>query len=185
MRVLRESVVRGGDLNRRSAIKFSQFVKGAIIEGKYTYAPYSKEGKESRYEKWKRENYPTGKHKALSGDMLRAITFFQSSGGWVGGIKAGVMDSGGKSWFGTRANPKGTRKEIAKYARVGEFGGSFGEGGTHPERPLFQNATKDFRRVWLREADKTMEKMKDAWSTKRGRGGIRSIRREMSVGMNV
>ena len=73
----------------------------------------------------------------LYGDLINNIDSFKISDsamtGHFAGIRAGIMDKGGKSWFGTPDDPKGLPREIAKYARKAE-----------EKRPLFRPTHEEY-----------------------------------------
>jgi hypothetical protein len=142
------------EIPRRMAVKAHQEVIAAIVTQKYAgrYVPYGTTPGSERYKKWKLI-YGSGSGKSaywqLWGNLLRNITFWKerfggTHHGWMAGIPKGAMDTGGKSWFTTLGSVKGVAKPIAFYARVLEFGGRFGVGGTHHPRPVFTYVLKDF-----------------------------------------
>lgn len=125
------------ELPYRCAVDFKNLVINNILTQKYSaqYAPYS-----GRYAHWKTVTMLRGSHFwSLYGDLLKNITAFRFDNGWMGGVPAGAMDSGGKSWFGTRQNRVGSRKSIAMYGRTMEYGLN-----NHPARPVFQPSTAEF-----------------------------------------
>jgi hypothetical protein len=113
--ISQQATFNGGRLNQRFAVLYSERVKDAILSGNVPNKPDYNE----RYAEWKRKYFPSAGPWQLKMDLVNAISVFQSGGrGWVGGIPGGVMDSGGKSWFGT--GNTGKPKEIAMYAAVNE-----------------------------------------------------------------
>lgn len=141
---------------RRMAVKAHQEVYAAIVTQKYAgrYVPYGTTPGSVRYLKWK-HIYGVGAGKSaywqLWGDLLRSITFWKETFGgthygWMAGIPKGIMDAGGKSWFNTMKSSHITSrpKPVAFYARVLEFGGRYGVGGTHHPRPVFRYVLEDF-----------------------------------------
>lgn len=132
------------------AIQYADDVVQAISRMGRPSPAYSK-----RYRVWKSEygrmGYPSPWR--LGGDLQNSITAYPSRMGarnrtlkwtkaWVGGVPEGVMDSGGKSWFGTGSS--GKSKKIAMYGTVGEYGGLWPRAGLHPERPVFGPARDEF-----------------------------------------
>ena len=104
-----------------------------------------------RYRVWKEQYGRAGGMKfwILWGDLLKNIKVFKENyvgrhWGWKAGIQASAMDTGGKSWLGM--GQRGRSKPIAWYARILEYGGVFGEGGTHPPRPVFGPTLRDFHK---------------------------------------
>lgn len=138
--------VDGGELNRRCSIGYMQLLVRNIMGLTRPNPPYV-----PRYRTWKFEygkmGYPAPWR--LFGDLVRNISNFREGIGWVGGIPAGVMDSGGKSWAGK--GDKGKPKRIAMYAAVNER-----------RRPIFRP---------------TMEEYADAEWPKQGTLALRNIGR--------
>jgi len=151
--------VRGGELNRRCAIGYAQLLVRNIMTQKHMggYAPYH-----PRYRQFK-QDYFAGGWWRLKGDLVKNIVNFREGVGWMGGVPAGVFDTGGKSWFGM--GRKGKRKQIAMYARVGEFGGKLPRGGgDHPARPIFQPTTEEYADgEWLKQGGLAMKDIEGSW----------------------
>lgn len=121
----------GGELNRRSAISYSQLVIRNIGKTYAAIPPYI-----TKYAKWKRlygwSGYPSPWK--LRGDLIKNIVAFRGKKNWFGGINAFVMDAGGKSWHGKGAKgPKGKPKSIAMYGRTAEA-----------KRPVFEPSMEEF-----------------------------------------
>jgi len=140
------------------ARKAHQEIVAAIVTQKYAgrYVPFGTTPGSERYRKWKLI-YGSGAGKQaywqLWGDLLKSITvrrqrYAGRHYGYMAGIPAGVMSQPGKSWFTTLGKGvktiRGPAKPVAFYARVLEFGGSFGEGGHHHPRPVFTYVLQDF-----------------------------------------
>lgn len=143
-------------MQRRCATDYFQKIFKNIVSGKYSggYRSYSK-----RYAKWKSDLNLGLEFWVLQGDLLNALTAFQEDGGWVGGIPAGVMDSGGKSWLGRL--DKGDRKDIAWYARLMEFGSSDGK---QPARPLFEPTAIEYSQTeWPKRGEEALREVGDLW----------------------
>ena len=134
------------NMQRLCAVELSQDVYNAIKGGKYSYQAYS-----PRYAKWKSENHPGKPFWGLAFDLANNLQAFRVTGGWGAGVPAGILDSGGKSWFGSAGYEKGGRREIAMYGAVNET-----------RRPLFKLETQRYAsgdwknrgRVALREIGK-------------------------------
>ena len=119
------------------AVEFRQLLIRNIVTQKYAsrYARYSQ-----RYAHWKSQVMGFGlDYWKLSGDLLRSLTAFKTTRGYMAGIPAGVLDSGGKSWDGDSQNPVGDREYVAKYAAKLEMGGH-----NQPARPLFKPTTEEY-----------------------------------------
>lgn len=102
------------EMQRQCAIKLANNIYIAIKFGKYSYQPYN-----LRYENWKNTYFPGKPFWELKGDLAKALQAFKTPrGNWAAGVPAGIMDSGGKSWFGT--GDKGRPKEIAMYGSINE-----------------------------------------------------------------
>jgi hypothetical protein len=126
-------VIVQDDMQRWCATDLYQLVFSNIVTRKYTgsdpqYHP--------RYAKWKMENVGHLHPWLLKGDLLESLSAFKSQSGWMGGIPAGVKDSGGKSWKGPIGSG-GKSKTIAMYARKVEFGGRV-------PRPVFTPTTQEY-----------------------------------------
>lgn len=94
------------------------------------YRPYS-----PKYAKWKTQTMMLGSQFwRLYGDLVNNIEVFKVGDTFMGGIKAGVMDSGGKSWFSTPARRLGKPKEIVMYAKKLE-----------KDRPLFEPTRQEYK----------------------------------------
>ena len=124
------------------------------------YAPYSE-----RYRKWKSERgYPLIFWK-LKGDLIMAIKSHRITSGmgqevqYLAGISSTAYDSGAKDYYG-----RGPRKRIAEYARILEFGGSFGKGGNHPARPLFRPTARQYRHgAMINQGVKSLRNIANKW----------------------
>lgn len=132
---------------RLMSIKYVEQIRAAILSQNHMagYAPYN-----ASYKKWKEEVGKGGLgFWRLRGDLLTALGSHKDpQGGWVGGIPAGRMDSGGKSWYGKL--DRGEPKSIAMYGNVMEFGWARRTrkgGGVHPPRPLFEPLLNDFKQL--------------------------------------
>lgn len=132
----------GGEFNRRCSVAYANKVIANILSNKWRFMPYTE-----RYAKWKREaglgSEPFWK---LKGDLISSMTSFRENKGWVGGIPANVLDSGGKSWLHKLNEGKIKRKKIAMIATVLEFGGDYRSrgGGFHHKRPVLSNTLDEF-----------------------------------------
>jgi len=143
------------NLPRTGAEQYVNRVLKAINKVRWTYGgKYNK-----RYMDWKLRNYKVHVPWKLEGDLVKAVKAYKmpaSKGttSYIGGVKAGITDSGGKSWFGEPGGKgaKGPPKEIAMYGRAMEkrkplFVPIFNE-----YKPMFKNkfkrTTKTIRRIW-------------------------------------
>lgn len=91
-----------------------------------------------RYAEWKEEvGMGSEPFWRLYGDLVNNIDSFKISDsamtGHFAGIRSGVKDRGGKSWYGTPQRPQGPPKEIAMYARKAE-----------EKRPLFRPTHEEY-----------------------------------------
>lgn len=141
-------VLRGGEMNRKCSIGYAQLLVRNIMGLKRPSPPYV-----PRYRVWKkgygRMGYPAPWR--LFGDLVKNIANFRLGTGWMGGIQAGIFDTGGKSWFGK--GDKGKPKQIAMYARVGER-----------KRPVFEPTMEEFADTdWLKQAGLAMRDIRRGW----------------------
>ena len=140
-------------LPRDASRQYSELVKNAIINGR-SYAKYS-----PSYKAWKDSKGFGGKFWKLKGDLERATGSYKiretaTTCEYLGGVKAGIKDSGGKNW-----NQKGPSKDIAWYGRMMEFGRR-----GQKARPLFgPMARKYYRTSYGRLVTKQFGKVKSLW----------------------
>lgn len=152
---------------RICGIKYYDILLSNINSGKHMEGfQYGRTAGSRRYVEWKKKfgAYDKGFWR-LTDDLMRAIKNQRFSTGYLVGIRAGVKDSGGKSWLGSKDNPKGKPKHIAMYARTLEFGNEDqNKSGYHPPRPMFGPALEDFISMELKQmVYKTMIKMSTTW----------------------
>lgn len=149
--------IQKNQLPYECSIDYKNLVIQNILTQKFatTYRPYS-----PRYAKWKTQQMLGGSHFwRLYGDLLKSISAFRTSDGWMGGIPAGAMDSGGKSWFSTRGSLKGAAKSIAMYAKVMEHGLN-----RHPARPVFGPTAQEYRQSGYKvRASRSLGKIRFGW----------------------
>jgi len=139
------------EMSRKCAIDYYQLVQKNIMFQKYSYPPL-----EERYAEWKAEQGSSpDMFWYLFGDLMQALTAFvvpkegAYGSSWMGGIPAGVYDSGGKSMFGG----KGAPRLIATYAAVNE-----------KRRPLFKPTGLDFaRKGWKKRGRESLRIIKRKW----------------------
>lgn len=148
---------------RLLALNMRNYLMKDISTNRYKFKQYN-----TRYAAWKQDYGGRGGFWQLAGDLMQNIvaeslgyghlSFLGSRnrawlGGsqqkpWFVGIKQGVMDRGGKSWYYWKKDGvnKGKPKPIAMYAWVLEYGGDFTSygGGNHPGRPLFHRSFANF-----------------------------------------
>ena len=107
----------GGELCRRGALGYSQLLVGNIMAGKFGagYPAYN-----DKYKVWKKKFYGNRGWWRLKDDLVTNISYFKEGSRWMGGIRSGIWDSGGKSWLGKRYNNMGKITQITKYARINE-----------------------------------------------------------------
>lgn len=154
----------GGAMNRRCAMQYATQVVTAITSQKFAgnYRHYVQ-----RYEDWKAlMGYAGEGFGKLKGDLIRSLTHYQEAGGWFGGIAKGAKDSGGKSWFSIPGGRiRGESKPISMYAYVMEYGGDYGEGGTHPARAVFTPVMDEFAATtWIEEANVALASIERQWA---------------------
>jgi hypothetical protein len=155
-RIESEAKAQKNWLPKACATEYRDELTKAIITQKYiskwksTYHPW--------YADWKKMmTGSTGKFWILFGDLLRSITtIYRPAGGkagWFTGVPSGAKDSGGKSWFGTKKNPRGKRKSIVMYASVGE-----------ETRPVFGPSADDYAAGnWIRRASNSLNAIARLW----------------------
>lgn len=111
------------------SIEYVDDIRKNIFSGRFssTYSPYN-----ARYEYWKYNVFKSfGSFWYLRGELVSSLKSFKVPKGWMGGIPAGVMDSGNVSWLGK--GDRGRPVPIAEYARWMEYGRK-----GQPARPLFR-----------------------------------------------
>ena len=149
-------VVKGliNTLPKDASRQYSELVKNAIINGKGSHAKYR-----PSYKAWKDSKGFGSKFWKLKGDLERATGSYKlketkDTCEYLGGVKAGIKDSGGKNW-----NQKGPSKDIAWYGRMMEFGRR-----GQKARPLFgPMARKYYRTSYGRLVTKQFGKVKSLW----------------------
>lgn len=142
------------DLPYRNAVEFSHLIVANISTQKYAagHAPLN-----TKYKEWKAKYGRSGREFwALFNKLIQRISAFKVTGGWMGGIEAG-MKVGGTSWFGK--GDKGHIIDIAQYARWLEFGRR-----NQPERPLFQPTTVEYwKEGFVKMGAESLQKIRGAW----------------------
>ena len=142
------------DLPYRNAVDFSNLLVSNISTQKYSagYAPLN-----TRYREWKSKYGRSGREFwALFNRLIQRISAFKVTGGWMGGIQAGLK-VGGTSWFGK--GDKGHIVDIAQYARWLELGRR-----GQPARPLFQPTTSEYwKEGFVKRGSESLRKIKGAW----------------------
>lgn len=142
------------ELPYRNAVKFSHLIVSNISTQKYAagYAPLN-----TRYKEWKEHYGRSGKEFwALFNNLIQRVSAFKVTGGWMGGIEAG-MSVGETSWFGK--GDKGHSVDIAQYATWLERGRS-----RQPARPLFEPTTEEYwKEDFVKEGAISLKKIKGAW----------------------
>lgn len=142
-------VLRGGEMNRKCAIGYTQLLVKNIMTEKYAsgYASYH-----PRYRVWKRQYAPGKGFWRLKDDLVRNLGPFRQGNGWMGGVPAGALDTGGKSWFGK--GDIGKRKPMAMYATINER-----------KRPIFEPTMDEFAlSAWPEQAGLAMKDIERAWT---------------------
>ena len=143
-------------LPKDASREYSQLVKNAIING-HGIKPYAKYS--PHYKAWKEKNKLGSKFWKLRGDLEKACGSYRiketkNSTTYLGGVPAGIKDSGGKNW-----GLKGPATEIAKYGRWLEFGRR-----GQKARPIFgPMARKYYRTGYGRLCAKYFGKVKSLW----------------------
>lgn len=151
------------DLPYRNAVDFSHLLVSNINSQKYSagYAPLN-----TRYKDWKSKYGRSGKEFwSLFNRLIQRISAFKVTGGWMGGIEAG-MKVGGTSWFGKGLGRSrkgggglGHVVDVAQYARWLEFGRR-----GQPKRPLFQPTTVEYWKEGFEKRGKeSLYKIRGAW----------------------
>lgn len=142
------------DLPFRNAVEFSNLLVDNINSQKYSagYASLN-----DRYKDWKIKHGRSKKEFwSLFNRLIQRISAFKVTGGWMGGIEAG-MKVGGTSWFGK--GDKGHIVDVAQYARFLEFGRK-----GQPERPLFQPTTVEYwKDGFVKIGAESLHKIRGAW----------------------
>jgi len=129
---------------RDMAIKFTNNVLNSIMTQRYVHTWGGRAQRyHPKYQIWKRRFRKLTGFWMLWGDLIASITHFKVGQGWMSGVPAGAMSSGGKSWLGK--GDKGDPKSLVMIARLLEKGGHAGRGGRHPKRPVFAPTLVDFR----------------------------------------
>jgi hypothetical protein len=137
---------------KRCAIEFQFIVLKNITSKKFSHA----KSKSERYEKYKRNRVGHLDSWMLDGDLINAITYFRDGDGWMGGIPAGVKDSGDKSWLGPG---RGRSLPIAEYANWLEFGRT-----GQPKRPVFVPTTKEYKaKGFVKQIEFTAKGIQKQW----------------------
>lgn len=152
-RVLLRCGLQAEKIPNESAAEYVAAIRVAITLKKYRIE-YNK-----RYRDWKAKNIGHLKSYILSGDLLNNLSRTKLGNGiYLGGVKAGIFDRGGKSWFTDIDKGKryGEPKEIAMYGRAVE--------AIHP---LFVPELAKYRRRWLIKIKNSERYIKEAWR-KRG-----------------
>jgi hypothetical protein len=152
------------EMPRKMATDYKNLLFKNIVDGRFanTYAPYS-----DIYLEWKTQKLGgafrlqgTG-HKMfwrLYGDLLRSLSVFRVKDGVIGGIPAGVRDSGYKSIFSKRRRSK----PIAMYARVMEFGLAAHRGKA---RPVFGPTARMYaQNGWPKQGREALRGIAKKWS---------------------
>ncbi|MEN6445565.1 MAG: hypothetical protein ABFC98_05915 [Candidatus Cloacimonas sp.] len=151
---------KGGEFNRRCAVEYANRVSVNILSNKWSFMPYTE-----TYSKWKHKiGLGSNPFWKLKGDLVASMTQFQERGGWVGGIPANILDSGGKSWYGNL--DKGKSKPLAMIATVLEYGGDYRSkgGGYHFPRPILSNTLNEFEEQnYSGIVDTMMNDIERAW----------------------
>jgi len=130
--------VRAKNIGYQLGVDYLKLVYLNIVNQRYSagYEPYSE-----KYGKWKSKRGPESRFWILSGDLLQALSMWKKGKfGWVSGIPAGILDSGGKNYSGL-----GKPTYIGAYGRIMEYGGSF-EGQVHPARPVFGPTLEEYKK---------------------------------------
>jgi hypothetical protein len=152
-KVKKEAYHQTVEMSHKCAVDYYQMVQRNIMFQKYTYHPL-----EERYAEWKASvGADPGKFWWLFGDLMQALTAFTVppedgqvyGSSWMGGIPAGIRDSGGKSMFGGKGEPR----LIALYGSVNER-----------RRPLFRPTAMEFaQKKWKRKGRIALGKIKGKW----------------------
>ncbi len=162
------------EMQRRSAIDFSHLVIRNIMNQRYV-STWSARGREynDRYRQWLVSRGYDMRFWLLRYDLVRSVQVFYfpnktnpKGRDFMAGIPSGIMDAGGKGWFGegarryTRSRPK----SIAMYAKILEFGKGPGPGGQHPPRPVFQPTMKEYAESgWITRGKEALNQIGMGW----------------------
>lgn len=140
-------------MQARCAVDYFQAVYANIIKQQFDRSKWSKVKYSDRYADWKKKMGWDRGYWILGSDLLRNLTVFKDDGAWYGGVQAGIMDQGGKSWFGKPGSPSGPPKEIAWYGWKNE-----------ETRPVFGPTAESYsNHGWLKQADKILQEIGGAW----------------------
>jgi hypothetical protein len=155
-RIESEAAAQRTWLPKTCAAEYRDDLSKAIITQKYAggypdYHPW--------YAYWKQMvSGSTGQFWILFGDLLKSITTVHRStgggrAGWFAGVPSSARDSGGKSWFGTKKNPRGKSKSIGMYAAVNE-----------DLRPVFEPSIDEYAKThWLRRSRNSLNAIVRLW----------------------
>lgn len=167
LRAVNSSVYKysvGGEGPRLLSLVFTDRIRADINKGKWVGRWSGRAQRYNpKYRDWK-EQYGRGyQFGVLFGDLVLNITNFKVGGSsWMSGVPDGIMDSGGKSWFG-RGN-KGKPKSIAMYGTVFEEGyRGDPRAGFHPKRPVFRHTLDTFARETAVEGGRMLAYVGDNW----------------------
>jgi len=135
----------------KCATDYCQLVMANINKRTRPTPAYSK-----RYRNWKYEygwhGYPSPWK--LRGDLVKSLGSYRFGEGYIGGVRPGAMDSGGKSWYGKgKLGPKGDAKPIEMYGRVEEN-----------RRPVFEPTMKEYEKDgWQKRGDEMLKRIEADW----------------------
>ena len=151
-----ERVIKN-DMQYICAVKYAHLVVENIYNQKHmgNYAPL-----DEKYREWKEKHFPNKGFWRLGDDLTRNISIFKYKKGFMGGVPAGVMDSGGKSWYrgGERAAPR----EIALYGAASEFASVRKK---QPARPIFTPSMEEFsKEEWPKQGEIALKTIAKVWS---------------------
>jgi hypothetical protein len=140
------------EMQRKCAVIYANMVVSNILGGKHGAQTPPSPRYHEKYAAWKGQYFPEKGTWQLKGDLVQNVRSFKVSGGWMGGVPNGVMDSGGKSWFGQ--GDAGPSKSIAWYGKINES-----------KRPIFGPTAREFATsdAWKIEGGIALQKVKKSW----------------------
>jgi hypothetical protein len=122
------------------------------------FSPYN-----DRYANWKARYVGETGFYLLAGDLVNSLGAWRTNEGFMGGVRPGAMDTGGKSWLAPYgALNEGPSKEIAFYGSIVEFGGS-----KHKPRPVFKPTMVQYSKTgagWRTRGREALDEIGKAWT---------------------
>ncbi len=115
------------DMQRVCALDYKQQIALNILSQKYAFKPYSK-----KYKAWKQQNFPWfPAYWRLYGKLLKSLSAFRYSGGWMGGVPSSARGQHGE--------------RVATYGSYVEDGFTAKGGSVRPPRKLFRKTYDEYK----------------------------------------